>query len=269
MREGRVEIRRAAALGLGAVAKAGDEKRLGRFLRSEPDVQVKLELAKGLAQIGTPEIIGPLQFLVMDRNIELKKTAAMAMACVGGPTAMRLLGLLKRDTNVALRYLVWKELLVQSPKASAAEFQAGALNWLSPDQVSDLSQNKRVPLDVLTHIATKGNDGQASAAVVGLTQRGDEAATRLLTVYETSQDEATAKASMAALAELRGAKSVATYRKALGHRFGGVRAEAYEAIRRFGPKSLLDTTLAGLSDKSPIARASAARAALALAKKRK
>jgi HEAT repeat protein len=268
IREGRVTIRRAAALGLGSVAKPGDEKRLGRFLRQEPDTQVKLELVRGLARIGTPDIIGPLQFLITNPNLELKMESAAAIAKVGGPTALQLLSLLKRDRDLKVRFLIWKQLLTQSPKKSADEFQAGALNWITAENIKELAAVKNIPLDIFTHIATKGNDAQRQAAVEGLSSRGVEAATRLLTVYETSQSEGTAQASMAALAKIRGAKSISTYRKAIGHKFGGVRAQAYDAIRLFGPKSLLDTALSGLGDKSPVARAAAARAALALAKKK-
>jgi len=267
MREGRVNIRRAAALGLGSVAKPGDEKRLGRFLRKEPDTQVKLELVRGLARIGTPGIIGPLQFLITNPNLELKLASAAAIAKVGGPAALQLLSLLKRDRDLNVRFLIWKQLLHQSPKSTAKEFQAGALNWITAANITELAAVKNIPLDIFTHIATKGNDSQRAAAVQGLATRGTNAATRLLTVYETSQSEETAQTSMAALAKIRGEKSIATYRKALEHKFGGVRAQAYNAIRRFGPKSLLETALAGLGDKSPVAKAAAARAALALAKK--
>ena len=61
MREGRVEIRRAAALGIGLLARRGDEKLLGKLLQKEPNAEVKLELVRGLARIGTPETIRSLQ----------------------------------------------------------------------------------------------------------------------------------------------------------------------------------------------------------------
>jgi HEAT repeat protein len=268
MREGRVNIRRAAALGLGSVAKPGDEKRLGRFLRKEPDTQVKLELVRGLARIGTPGIIGPLQFLITSPNLELKLESAAAIGKVGGPAALQLLSLLKRDRDLNVRFLIWKQLLHQSPKSTAKEFQAGALNWITAANIKELAAVKNIPLDIFTHIATKGNTEQRAAAVKALESRGAAAATRLLTVYETAKDEDTLKDSLAALARLQGSKSVPIYRKAIKNELGGVRAAGYEAIRKYGPKSLLDVAIEGLSDKSPYARASAARAVLALAKKK-
>ncbi|MCA9543893.1 MAG: hypothetical protein KC613_05865, partial [Myxococcales bacterium] len=54
MSEGQTEVRLAAARGLAAVAEPGDEKRIGDFLRKEPDPEVKLALIDGLARIGTP-----------------------------------------------------------------------------------------------------------------------------------------------------------------------------------------------------------------------
>ena len=112
----------------------------------------------------------------------------------------------------------------------------------------------------------KGSDAQRQPAVTILKERGEKAATRLLTVYETSTSEDTASASLEALAAIRGKSSVATYRKALKNRFGRVRAAGFSAIRQFGPKALLDTAIAGVKDKDPLSRVQAARAALTLVK---
>ena len=268
MREGRVEIRRAAALGIGLLARRGDEKLLGKLLQKEPNAEVKLELVRGLARIGTPETIRSLQLLINSPKQELKRTAALAIANVGGKRAITLLRLLKNARDLDLRFKVWKALLKTSPREFASEFSRSAVSWLTPSQLATLSADKKLPLDILTHLATRGGKALRTAAVDALKIRGNEAATRLLTVYETSDDEETASASIAALSDIRGPKSVATYRTALKHKFGAVRAQGYVAIRRFGPKSLLETAMAGLNEKNPLARVQAARAAIALSKKR-
>ena len=148
------------------------------------------------------------------------------------------------------------------------EFSRSAVNWLTPEQLKILSKNASLPLDILMHLATRGRKEQRAAAVEELKVRGNQAATRLLTVFETSDDEATVKASISALASIRGSKSIPTYRAAIKHRFGMVRAEGYNALRQYASKGLLETVLDGLNEKAPLARVQAARAAIALSKKR-
>ncbi|MEE2758090.1 MAG: HEAT repeat domain-containing protein [Myxococcota bacterium] len=268
MSEGRAEIRRAAALGIGLLARRGDEKLIGQLLRREPDVEAKLAFVDGLARIGTPEIINYLQFLIQSPKLELKKRAARAIAAVGGNRATVLLRLLRNDRDLELRFTVWTALLKTSPKEYVSEFSRSAVSWLTPEQLRLLSKNASLPLDILMHLATRGQKEQRAAAVEELKMRGNQASTRLLTVFETSDDEATVKASISALASIRGAKSIPTYRAAIKHRFGMVRAEGYNALRQHASKALLETVLAGLNEKSPLARVQAARAAIALSKKR-
>ena len=105
---GRVEIRRAAALGIGLLAKRGDEKLLGKLLQKEPRAEVKLELVRGLARIGTPETVNYLQLLIQSPKKELKRTAALAIANVGGKRAITLLRLLKIARDLDLRFKVWQ-----------------------------------------------------------------------------------------------------------------------------------------------------------------
>ena len=51
------------------------------------DPEVKLLWIQGLDKIGTPEIIGPLQFVLTDRNLDIKRAVASALAKVGGQKA--------------------------------------------------------------------------------------------------------------------------------------------------------------------------------------
>ena len=105
---------------------------------------------------------------------------------------------------------------------------------MTPQYIEVLGKDKFVPIDVLTHLASKGTPEQQSAGIEALKTRGEKAATRLLTVFETARDEAVARRALQALADVRGPSSLATYRKALGHKYGGVRAEAYAALGKYG-----------------------------------
>ena len=267
VREGRKDIRLASAKGLAAVGKPGDEAVLGKLMRTEPDEEVKLALIDGLSRIGTPAIIGPLQFAVMDRSKKVKAAVAIAIAKVGGPKAATLLSLLKRDPDLDIRFMVWQELLKLKSKALESEFMAGALTWLSKKNVEALAADDLIPLDIFAFVAEKGLDSQRPPAVKALKKHGMKAATRLLTVYELSRNEDTASDCLQALSDLRGTSSVGTYRKALKSEFGRVRAAGFAAIGTHGPKALLETAQAGLKDKDPLARVQAARAFLKLARR--
>ena len=269
MREGQMEIRLAAAEGMASVARVGDERRLAKFLTKEPNVQVKLALIQGLANIGTPDIVKSLQFVLTNRNKELKMAAAEALAATGTPKAATLFKLLKRDPDLGVRFFAWTTLLRLDKKGTEAEFQATALSWLKPDHVKALADNKKTSLDVLAHIAMKGNDSLREVAIAGLQARGEKAGTRLLSVYERCAFPVTSAAALTALSEVRRDASVATYRKALDSKHSEVRGAAYWAIGKFGPRALMETCLQGLTDKDPLARAKAAYGAFALSKKKK
>ena len=262
--EGQAEVRLAGAKGLAAVAKPGDEARVARYLRKEPEAEVKLALIEALAGIGTPEVLDSLQFVITSPQKELKVAAAKAVAASGKPKAAMLLGLLKRDADLDVRFMAWQALLRLKPRETEAEFKT-AVGWLTADQVTALGEDPKIPLGLLQIVAEQGDDMQRTLAVSALSKRGEAAATKLLTLYEKSPHADTAAMALDAIATLRGAKSVATYRDALKHTHGEIRAVAYRAIGEYGPRALLETVLSGLADDDAGARAEAARAAVKLA----
>ena len=265
MSEGQVEVRLAAAKGLAAVARSGDEAHLADFLRREPDVQVKRALIGALAAIGTPDILDSLQFVITARDKDLKMAAAKAVAGTGTAKAATLLGLLKGDPDLDVRFLALHNLLQLAPKETLTTFK-NALTWLSPDQIEALGLDLKVPVEAMQIAAEQGDDLQRTFAVAALQARGDDkAAVRLLDLYEKSPHADTSATALAALAKVRQEKSVPTYRDAIKSPQGEVRAAAYRAIAQYGPRALLETVLQGLADKEPRARVEAARAALALA----
>ncbi len=263
MSEGQKEVRLAGALGLASVARSGHEKAIHKFLRKEPDADVKIALVSGLANIGTPEIIGPLQYVMAAPQRALKLAAVRAIAATGSPQAAMPLSLLKRDPDLEVRFVVWHNLLRLKPRETLAEMRA-ALTWLTGEHIDVLGADKKVPIETLEMVAQKGGDDQRTFAISALDARGGQAATRLLGLVESPHED-TAAASLEALAKLRGDKSVPTYRKALKSRHGAVRATAYSAIGRFGPRALLESVLGGMADREPLARARAAAAAVLLA----
>ncbi len=267
--EGRPDIRLAAAKALAAVAKVGDEARFAQFLRV-PNMgpEAKLALVKGLGRIGSTDSAKRLQMLIYDSDKRVKMAVASALSRNGSPVTRAPLKIMKRSPDHDVRFEVWKGLLVKPSDDVVKEFKQGAVSWLTAKHVRYLGADKRVPVDLISYVAENGTDQQRPVAIEVLRERGESAATRLLTVYETSKSEETASAGLLALADLRGAASVSTYRKALGHRFGGVRAAGYVAIRQHGPRALLETVLKGLGDNDPLARAHAARTAVSLAKKK-
>jgi HEAT repeat protein len=261
MREGQVEIRLAAALGLASVAKPGDEARLGELLRKEPDVRVKTALVGALAAIGTAEIIDPLQFHVTAPQPELKRAAIDAVARTGSPKATPLVALLKRDPDTGLRFMAWKHLFALDAKATLKEFKS-TVGWLTATQVIELGADPKVPLDALELLAIDGTDAQRTLAVDALASRGEAATTKLLSIAERSTDEDTAAAALVALAGLRREASLGTYREFTKSQHGKVRAAAFDAVGLHGPRASVDLLLPGLSDREPMARARAARAAV-------
>lgn len=263
MSEGQKEVRLAGARGIASVARPGHEKSLHTFLRKEPDPDVKIELVTGLANIGTPEIIGPLQYVIAAPQRELKLAAVKAIAATGSPDAALPLSLLKRDADVNIRFVVWHNLLRLQPRKTVAELKS-QLSWLTVEHIDTLGEDVKVPLETLELLAAQGSDDQRTFAISAMNARGGAAATRLLGLVE-SQHEDTAAAAMAALTKLRGDKSVATYRKALKSKHGAVRAAGYAAIGQFGPRALLETVLGGMADREPLARARAAAASVLLA----
>ena len=270
IKEGRVDIRLAAAKGLAAVAKRGDEDRLNSYLRF-PNMgsDVKYELVKGLANIGTDRAANLLQMQMYDRDKRIKIAVAEALAKNGGSKTVKALTTMKRSPDLDVRFAVWKGLLIKPTKLTIKEFKDGAVLWLTVEHLRTLGADKRFPVELISYVAEKGASHQRKVAVELLEERGDVSATRLLTIYEASTSEDTAAQALNALARLRGKSSVATYRKALNHRFGSVRAAGYTAIREYGPKALLETVIEGMDDQEPIVRANAARAAVSLARKRR
>ena len=264
--EGQAEVRLAGAKALAAVAKAGDEAAIGQTLSREKDPAVRLALIDALGNIGTPEIIRSLQFVITAPQVEVKLAAAKAVAKTGSPKAVTLLGLLKRAPDLEVRFVAWHNLLALKPD-SLAEFRTGALSWLTTDQIETLGKDPRVDLDVLAFIATEGSDEQRLYAINALDARGEKAATRLLALAQNERNPDTAASALTALSKLRKAESMGTYRGALKSSHGEVRAAAYQAIGEFGSRALLDAVLVGVADKDPFARAQATAAAVKLANK--
>jgi HEAT repeat protein len=262
--EGQNEMKIAGAKGLAAIAKTGDEKDIAKKLRREQNVEVKMALVEGLANIGTPAIIDSLQFVITAPQKELKLAAARAVAGTGSPKAATLMGLLKRAPDVDVRFVAWSSLLVLKPE-SLREFKAGALSWLTTDHVEALGKDPKISLDVIDFIATKGNDEQRMYAVSALEARGAKAATRLLGLVQNERNPDTAASSLNALAKLRKGESLSTYRKALKSDHGELRAAAFSAVGDWGHRALLETVLSGMGDKDPQARAAATAAAVKLA----
>lgn len=263
MSEGQNEIRLAAAKGLRAVARAGDEKRLGEFLKREPDVAVKLELVQALAAIGTPEILDPLQFVVTAPQVELRRAAIAAIGPTGTAKAGSLVGLRRADADLDTRFQAIVQLIHIDPRQALKDLK-GAFGWMNGAQVASLADDPKVTPDILELIALDGNDDQRSMAIAGLVKRGDQAATRLLSLIERSAHEDTAGAALAGLAEVRKGSSVPTYREALKSKHGAVRAAAVAALGAHGPAPSLEVVLPMLSDKEPLVRAQAALAGLSL-----
>ena len=267
MKEGQTEIRQAAARGLAAVARPGDEKRLAEYLRKEPVLEVKLALIRAFAAIGTPEILDPLQFVITAPQVEIKRAVVEAVAPTGTSKAASLIGLLKRDADLETRFLAWQFYLRLDPKAASKELKA-TIGWLSAAQALTLAQDPKIGADALEILALEGSDDHRTAAVKGLASRGDSSATRLLSISDRSQNEDAAAAALAALAAVRGSASVPTYREGTKSRFPLVRAASYAALGQHGPRQVIDFVLPAVSDREPLVRAEAAVAAVRLSQKK-
>ena len=266
MTEGQAEVRLAGAKGLRAVAQSQDIERIANLLTREPNLEVKRTLIEALTQIGTPEILKPLQFVITAKQPEIKRAAVDALASTGKPRAIVLIGLVKRDINLDVRFAAWHHLLRLAPETTGAEFSS-ALSWLSPAQVETLAKDEKIDGAVLHLIAEKGKEALRPAAVEGLRGRGEAAATRLLSLAERGPSPETSASALRALADVRKEKSVATYRAAAAREEPLVRAAAYLAMGLYGPPALLEVVLPGLSDKDPLVRARAAEAAVRLSKR--
>lgn len=263
MAEGQAEVRLASARGLRAVARPGDEKRIGEFLRREPDLGVRMELVGALAAIGTPEILDPLQFVVTAPQVEMRRAAIAAIGPIGTPKAASLIGLRRQDSDLDTRFQATVQLIHIDARTALKDLK-GAFSWMSGTHVLALADDPKVTPDILELIALEGNDDQRGIAVQGLVQRGDAAATRLLSLIERSQFDDTAGAAAAGLASIRKEASLPTYRECLKSRHGGVRSAGVSALGQFGPPASLEVVLPLLSDKEPMVRAQAALAAMAL-----
>ncbi len=263
MTEGQKEVRLAGAKGLAAVSRPGDEDRINAFLRKEPDTEVKAALIDALANIGTPEIIDPLQFVMMAPQRELKHAAALAVARTGTPKAAERLALLKRDPDVEIRFIVWHKLLQLKPRETMAELKS-AVTWLTPAQVKTLGDDPQVSEDALELMAKEGGDELRHAAVLALEARGEKGVTKLLGLVESPHPDTAAQA-LVALSKQRKDASNATYRKALQSKHGNVRAAAFEALGAWGTRPSLELVMPGMADREPLARAHAAAAAYQLA----
>ncbi len=261
MNEGRTEIRLAAAKGIAAVARPGDEQRLAAFLRKEPTDEVKLALIEALANIGTAEIIDPLQFVITNRNLEIKKAAGAAIASTGSQKATMLLGLLKRDADLDIRFMAWMKLLELDPSGNEAAFKSTALRWLTPAQVEAMGEIDKISNDLLVHIALEGGDAHRVFALKALKNRGEKATVDLLTVYEKSAAADTSASALDALIERRGAESLPTYIKGLEAKQPEVRAVAIRGIGEHGLRRHLEMLMQAFADRDAMVRAEAARAA--------
>ncbi|MFN3202455.1 MAG: HEAT repeat domain-containing protein [Bradymonadia bacterium] len=263
MREGRTEVRLAAAKGWAAVSKPGDIKRISQVLRKEPDIQVKEALVQALANIGTGEIVSPLQFVVMSPQKSLKTAAVKALGATGRTEAVTAIRLVKRDPDLDVRFLALQQLLKLDPKTTLKSLNS-AVRWMQPSHIETLAKDEKVDIAVFEAIALKGSDEQRVYAVDGLVSRGNAGATRLLGLVNGAHAD-TATAAFKALADMRKGESMATYRKQLESKHLPVRAEAYGALANYGSEASLELVIPGMTDKEPLIRARAAEAALTLA----
>ncbi|MBU0551802.1 HEAT repeat domain-containing protein [Myxococcota bacterium] len=252
-------MRVAAAEGLAAVAKPGDEKLLADYLRREPKDSVKLALVKGLGNIGTPEIIPALQFTITSRDRALKVESARVLEGTGKPQAALYLGMLKRDPDPEIRAMAWRYLLHLKPKDTLDDFKGPAL-LLKAEEVKVLADDKKIDEAALELIALKGEGDAQRAALDGLIARA--ALTRLLTVFEACAHEEIAAGALRGIAAHRQAASLSTYMQGLKREQAPVRAAAINAVGLYGAVGALGLILEGLDHREPLVRAEASLATL-------
>ena len=236
LKESNPIIRHAGARGIAAVAKKGDEARLGRLLQREREEEGKLALIAGLRRIGTKESIAPLKFLVFRQPKSVTMAVVDALASTKDPAIAKNIAALKSSSDGDIRMQVWKYLLSLDPDSYVVSFVNTATAWVKPRHVVEFAKVKEIPLNVFAQLATKAGLEVSAQAMRVLGNSGDEGASFVLEAIETHKNQQVAAQALRVLGQLRKKSSLNYYVKALTHPHAAVRAVAAHLVATYGSK---------------------------------
>ncbi|MGB0647857.1 MAG: HEAT repeat domain-containing protein, partial [Bradymonadia bacterium] len=180
LKESNPIIRHAGARGIAAVAKKGDEARLGKLLQREREEDGKLALIAGLRRIGTKESIAPLKFMVFRQPKSVTLAVVDALAATKDPAITKNIASLKSSSDSEIRMKVWKHLLSLDPDKYVTAFVTSATAWVKPRHVQEFSRVKEIPLRVYARLAAKASLEVSAQALEVLSKGGKEGASLIL-----------------------------------------------------------------------------------------
>ena len=203
LKESNPIIRHAGARGIAAVAKKGDEARLGKLLQREREEDGKLALIAGLRRIGTKESIAPLKFMVFRQPKSVTLAVVDALASTKDPSIAKNIASLKSSSDSEIRMKVWKHLLSLDPDKYVTAFVTSATAWVKPRHVQEFASVKEIPLRVYARLAAKASLEVSAQALEVLSKGGKEGASLILDVIETHKNDSVAAQALETLARVR------------------------------------------------------------------
>ena len=265
------DLRLAAAEALTLMAEPGDEKDFHRYLNKErSSLPVQEALLTGVVKIGTQETMKTLRFYIHNTHPELRRIALEGLLKLKLPLRdlERILSLKRRnDKEIDIRFKVWKALLAAGSTKLKRRFKSAA-QWLLPEHLSELAEVKTIKSDFFRVMVLQGGSELSKTAMSIFEARGEDARDDIVSIYETASELETLTRSLTQIALLFKVDGMTYYKKGLESRDAEVRAIAFDALRRFAPKSMEeDIRVAMENERKPHPRAEAARAYIAVSLK--
>ena len=265
---GAPELRVAAAEALSLMSEPGDERELHKLInRERKNIEVKLVLLRTLIALNTPATLKTFKSYLNNPKPKLRRTAleGIIKLKLDLPDLERYLNSLRRnDPELDIRFTVWKTLLAAGSEKLNRNFQKAA-RWISVQQLHELAELKSLKGDFFKLIALEGSRELSDAALDIFEARGAEARADLEAIFKESSEVHSATRSLKILIELAKESGIELYREALKSRDAEVRVLAFDALRRFAPKSMLAEVKEAMdNERKPHPRAEAARAYLAV-----
>lgn len=268
LKNGDDDLRLAAAEALTLMAEAGDEKDFHDFLNKErTSIPVKEALLLGVVQLETPETLKTLRFYVNDQKPELRRIAleGLLKQKLSLSDLERYLTIkLRNDSEIDIRFGVWRALLAAGSDKLDRQFKSAA-QWVLPEHLRALAEVKTIKSDFLRVMVLFGGGDLAETAMDIFSERGATAKDDLILLYKESTEVKVKTRSLSLISGILREAGIDHYKEGIASRDPEVRAVAFDALRRFAPKSMEEEVRVAMeNERKPHPRAEALRAYIAV-----
>jgi HEAT repeat protein len=272
LRNGDDDLRLAAAEALTLMAEPGDEAEFHKFLnRERKSLAVKEALLRGVLKIGTQETEKTIRFHLSKPEPELRRLAIKGLLSLK-PNLKDLEKYLnfkrRNDREIDIRFTVWQALLSAGSDQLNRQFKSAA-QWLEPQHLKGLAKDEKVSTEFYRVMTLQGSEELSFTSMDIFESRGESAKEDLIHIFKESSEAKLTARALSLLTDIVKEAGLDFYRKGLSSRDPEVRAVAFNAMRRFAPKSSLEEVRTAMeNERKPHPRAEAARAYIAVSQRK-